>query len=386
MVVFRTALLTTLLVLLSASVANAATPGTSWPTTPETTATKNVYAFGATLVRTAPTSGDYTAAAGSIVLAGPIKSDALLVAGTVASRADIAGDLRIVGGTVNVSEAIAGDLAVLGLKVSDSAPIGGDVLVVGGEVSLGAGARGPVTIYGNSVTLAGTYDSDVRVVASGSITLASSTVMHGAFTYSAPEKAAIPDTAIISGGVTREGSSFFPNADTSRLVSFASVVIFILARILGALILAGLLAGLFPRLAEALSQKAHAAKPRTLLLTTLLGFAALSATPILLLLLALTFVGIGLSLLMLIAYALLALLSFVYAGILLGAAIARRFSRRETVLWRDGVVGILLLSLIPFVPLVGWFFVALLTLYAAGALLLLFFRFAFPQEEIRELL
>lgn len=386
MPVFRSALFTILFILSSASVAQAATQGSSWPATPEATVTKNVYAFGATLVRTAATPGDYTAAAGSIVLAGPIKNDALLLAGSVASRAAIAGDLRIVGGTVNVSEAVAGDLAVLGLKVYDSAPIGGDVLVAGGEVSLGAGAHGPVTIYGNTVTLAGTYDDSVHIVASGSITLASSTVIHGALTYSAPEKADIPDTAVISGGITREGSSFLPNADASRLIGFASVVIFILARILGALILAGLLAGLFPRLAEALSQRAHTAKPRTMLLTMLLGFAALSATPILLLLLALTFVGIGLSLLMLIAYALLALLSFVYAGILVGAAIARRFSHRETVLWRDGVVGILLLSLIPFVPVVGWFVVALLTLYAAGALLLLFFRFAFPQEETRELL
>ncbi len=385
MVIVRTALLTILFVIAGASVAHAATQGSSWPATPETTATKNVYAFGATLVRTAPTLGDYTAAAGSIVLAGPIKNDALLVAPSVASRAAIAGDLRIVGGTVNVSEAVGGDLAVLGIRVHDSAPVGGDALLAGGEVVLGAGAHGPVTIYGNTVTLAGTFDSNVHVVSSGSITLASSTVVHGTFTYSAPEKANIPDTVVVSGGVTREGSSLLPDTGASRLIGFASVVIFILARILGALILAGLLAGLFPRLAEALSHKAHAAKPRTILLTTLLGFAALSATPILLLLLALTFVGIGLSLLMLIVYALLALLSFVYAGILVGAAIARRFSHRETVLWRDGVVGILLLSLVPFVPIVGWFVVALLTLYAAGALLLLFFRFAFPQEELREL-
>lgn len=54
---------------------------------------------------------------------------------------------------------------------------------------------------------------------------------------------------------------------------------------------------------------------------------------------------------------------------------------RETVLWHDGVFGMLALSLIALVPYIGVFIALLLTMYTSGALLLVFFNFAFPHEE-----
>ena len=157
--------------------------------------------------------------------------------------------------------------------------------------------------------------------------------------------------------------------------------VFLLVRILGALILAGLLAGLFPKLAEAVTERAYRERPRSILLTMLLGFAAFVVTPVLFLMLALTFVGIGLAFLLLFAYALMALLALMYAGILFGSVLVRRFSGRVTVLWRDGVLGMLVLSLIVLVPFVGPLIVLFFTLFSAGTLLLLFFNFAFPREE-----
>jgi hypothetical protein len=359
---------------------NAAGQTNAWPGQLASSTSGNVYAGSASLILTAPVKSDYTAGAGSVVLAAPIGGDALVFGGSVLSRAQIAGDFRAIAGTLSIAQPIAGDLAALAVSVQDTAPVAGGILVAGNEVAL-AGAGGPVTIYGNTVTLSGTYDRDVYVLSSAHLSLASSTVIHGSLTYEAPERALIPDTARIDGGVIHRGSTIFPNADASRLIGFASMAVFMLARILGALILAGLLAGLFPRLGVALSRRAHGAAPRTILLTMLLGFAALAATPILLVLLTLTFVGIGIALLMLLGYALLILLALAYAGILVGAAIARRFRKRETVLWHDGVVGMLLLSLATLVPFVGLVLAGLLTFYAAGALLLLFFRAAFPADS-----
>jgi hypothetical protein len=158
-------------------------------------------------------------------------------------------------------------------------------------------------------------------------------------------------------------------------------------RILGALILAGLLAGLFPRLAEMVSKRVYTGSLRSILLTLLLGFAVISATPILLFVLAITFVGIGISILVSIAYVLLVVLSLMYAGILLGSVIANSYTDREEVLWRDGLFGMLILSLVMLIPIVGPIIVFLLTIFSAGALLLIFFNFAFPHgKETPELL
>lgn len=341
----------------------------------------NSYAAGVSVVITAPVAGDLSAVGGSIIAAAPVRGDELLFAGSINSRASVEGDFRGVGGSINIEGPIAGDLAAFGFSIHDSGRASGSVFLAAIDVSMANGSAGPVTVYGNNVSLASNFADDVTVISSGRVTLAASTTILGKLTYEAPEPALIPASAKIYGGVKYTNASYLPDAGTSRTLALLSVGFFLFARILGALILAGLLAGLFPRFAVSISERAFSKPARSVLLTMLLGFAVLVATPVLLILLMLTFVGIGLALLVLILYSLLALLAIMYAGILLGSYFARRFSHRKTVLWRDGVLGMLALSLITLVPLVGILALVLLTVFSAGALLQLSFHFAFPHEE-----
>ena len=345
------------------------------------TSAGNAYATGASVVVTAPVAGDLTALGGSVVTATPVAGDALLLGGSISSRAPVAGDVRAVGWSIDVAELVGSDLVALGYSVHDSGRAKGSVFIVAANAVLTDGASGPVTIYGNNVSLAGNFAGDVNVVTSGHFTLAASTTILGTLSYQAPETVVILPSVTILGGVQYTSVSYLPSSDTSHILELMSIGFFLVVRVLGALILAGLLAGLFPRLAQTLVGSAYTGRLRSHLLTTLLGFAILVATPILFILLMLTFVGIGLGLLVLGAYALIALLSFVYAGILLGGVLMRRFAQREAVLWHDGVLGMLALSLISLVPFIGTFVVLLLAMFCAGALLLLFFHYAFPHEE-----
>ncbi len=341
----------------------------------------NVYATGVSVVLTAPVAGDFSAFGGSIITAAPVAGDELLIAGSISSRAQISGDFRAAGGSVNIEKPVAGDLIAFGFSVYDTGHAGGSVFVVAANAALLNGASGPVTVYGNTVSLAGDFAGNVTVATSGHLTLAPGTIIRGKLSYEAPDVATIPASATILGGVTYKNASYIPDSGASRALAFVSMGVFLLVRILGALILAGLLAGLFPKLAEAVTERAYRERPRSILLTMLLGFAAFVVTPVLFLMLALTFVGIGLAFLLLFAYALMALLALMYAGILFGSVLVRRFSGRVTVLWRDGVLGMLVLSLIVLVPFVGPLIVLFFTLFSAGTLLLLFFNFAFPREE-----
>ena len=341
----------------------------------------NAYFAGVSVVNTAPVSGDFSALGGSVVVTAPIAGDGLVFAGSASVRAPVAGDLRAVAGNIDIKEPVAGDLVAFGYDISDFGRPSGTIFIIAANTTLVAGAGGPVTVYGNNVSLAGDFADDVDIIAAGRLSLAASTTIRGALSYEAPEPAVIPASAKIIGGVHYTSASYLPDVGTSRMLAFVSIGFFLFARILGALILAGLLAGLFPRLAEAVVERASTERLRGILLTMLLGFAILVATPVLILLLALTFVGIGLALLLFILYALLALLTILYAGILVGGLLARRFARREIVRWHDGMLGMLALSLVLLVPVVGSLAGLLLALFSAGTLLLLFFHFAFPREE-----
>lgn len=341
----------------------------------------NAYNAGFSIVRTAVVAGDLSAFGGSIITAAPVLGDEMLIAGSINSRARVGGDFRAIGGNINIEEQIAGDLVTLGFSLRDAGRIGGSAFVVAANASLVGGAGGPVIIYGNNILIAGDFANDINIVASGHVTLAENTTVAGKLSYKAPEEAVIPSSVTIRGGVEYTSASYLPDASTSRILAIASIGFFLLVRILGALILAGLLAGLFPRLAESVTELAYTARPSRILLTILLGFAVFVVTPVLFLLLALTFVGIGLALLLFIAYSFIVLVSLAYAGILLGSAFSRRYMKRETVLWHDGVLGMLVLSLIALVPYIGMSIVFLLTTFSAGALLLVFYNFAFPHEE-----
>lgn len=341
----------------------------------------NAYFAGVSVVSTAQVAGDLSAIGGSIVTTAPVAGDEFLLAGSINSRASIAGDLRVVGGDITIEGSVAGDLVAFGLSVHNAVRTLGSTFIIAADTVLSNGAAGPVILYGNNVSLAGDFAGNVTVIAAGRLSLAASTTIHGKLSYEAPETATIPASATIVGGIEYTNASYLPDAGTSRILALVSIGFFLFARVLGALILAGLLAGLFPRLAEAIAKRAYDERVRSTLLTMLLGFAILVATPVLIVLLALTFVGIGLALLILILYALLVFFAFLYAGILLGSMFVLRFRRRETVLWRDGVLGMLALSLIALVPFIGLFVVLLFTIFTAGALLQLFFNFAFPHEE-----
>jgi len=341
----------------------------------------NAYAAGFSVVRTAPVSGDLSAFGGSIITAAPVAGDELLLAGSIYSRAAVSGDFRAAGGSITVEEPIAGDLVAFGYSVHDSGRAGGSIFIAAANTTLSNGAAGPVTIYGNNISLAGDFANNVNLVASGRVTLVASTTIAGKLSYEAPEEAIIPASATIRGGVEYTNASYLPDAGTSRILSLMSIGFFLFVRILGALILAGLLTGLFPRLAEAVVERASASRTSRILLTMLLGFAVFVVTPVIFLLLALTFVGIGLALLFFIGYAFIVLLSLIYAGILIGSLLARWYAKRDSVLWHDGVLGMLALSLVSLIPYIGLFIVLLVTTFSAGALLLIFFNFAFPHED-----
>ena len=344
----------------------------------------NVYAGGGTVTVTTPVKGDLTVIGGSLAIDASVAGDALLVGGSLQLAAPTAGDARFFGGSISITEPVGGDVVAVGGSVTATGGGEGSLFVIAGEVSILSGAGGSVTVYGNTVSLGGTYLGDVEVVATGRVTLLPGAVSGGAFNYQAPQEAIIHESAIIEGGVHYTGASYLPTAEEARAIAFASFGVFLFVKILGALILAGLFAGLFPSFADHVVTRTRNSSIRRVFLTGLLGFGVLVATPALFVLLALTFVGLGLALLLGLAYLLLVPLAFIYAAIICGAYLALFLFKREELRWSDAVFGMLVLYLVWSFPGIGWLLVSLLTMYTLGTLVLLAYRFAFPKENVSE--
>ncbi len=341
----------------------------------------NAYAFGETVNIDAPVTADLMSAGGTLNLTSPIAGDALLAGGTVGIQQPIGGDARIAGGRVSVRNNVGGDLFAAGGYVTVSGKAN-YLYLAGNTVEVTNGANGTTTIYGVDVSLAGEFKGDVEVVASDKVTIADGTIIHGSLKYDAPQKAVIPDTAQITGAVEYIGNApFVPTPKQAHTFAVAGHWIFFAVRLIAALITVGLVVGFFPALTDAVVENVLARTFERFMLLMLLGFSAFVAVPVVMLLLMLSFVGIGPALLIGAAYLLFILLSYIYAAALAGSALMWGARKHIQITWRGALLGVVVIEAIGIVPVLGLVVKFVLAAVAGGALLMLFYKFAFQRNE-----
>lgn len=372
------ALLSLAVVLLLPSPVSAATVQSARTIVVSEPVTDNLYLAGSDLTIAAPITGDLVASGGTLSVSAPVSGDALLAGGTVQVRKPVAGDVRAVGGELTFDSTVGGDLMIAGGTVSASTTAL-DTHIAGGTVRV-SGSGGDVMVVGADVYLSGTIRGDVKVTASDKIFIAEGTAITGALKYDAPQQVAVPATATIAGGVTYTGSSsFLPTNEEAKQFAIAGAGVLLVVRIIAIVIAAGVVVGLFPRLAEMVVERTMLHSPRKSVLFTLLGFAALVVTPVLILFLLISFVGFALALLLAALYVLFLVLAYLYAGLIAGAALSRALFKKDRISWRTAVLGTVALYIVSSVPLLGALVVSLLTSLALGALIVIAYRAAFSS-------
>lgn len=343
---------------------------------------QNVYLAGMNVTVATTSPADLTVAGGSVVASAPVRGDALIAAGSLTLRGSVMGDLRAIGGRITVNAPVKGDLVVIATSVDDIKAQARNVLAIGGTVHLSSGSRGDVKVYGNDLYLSGHFAGNVYASALNKVVLAPNTVITGTLRYQASEVATIPPSARVNGGVTYTGASFLPTSQEAEAFALASIGIFFLVRILGALLVAGLLAGLFPSFTNYVAEEVFENSISHAFLLILLGFGAFVAVPVLIVLLSITFVGLSIAFVLAAAYLLLLSLAFAYAGILVGALWTRTFVKRTTITWRDAVLGMLALMIFMALPVVGMLVMMLLIFLAMGAIVHIFYKAALKKKDV----
>lgn len=341
----------------------------------------NAYLTGLDVTLTAPAKADVFAGGWSVLASAPVKGDALLAGGSVELRGPVGGDTRIFGGQVHVTDSVGGDLVVVAGSINVTA-VPANAWLLGSTVNLTGGAKGPVTIYGSEVTLGGNFSGDVDVFSSDSVTLQDGTTIAGKLRYNAPQEAAIGKDTVIKGGIEYVGKSFLPTQDQARTFALAGTGVFLLVHLLAILIAVGLLAGLFPRLAEGIVRDTILQTPRHFILLLLLGSALIVTTPVLIFLLLISFAGAGVGVLVGSGYVLFMLTGYLGTGIVAGSALAHHLFKRESFSWKYALLGTVVLYLIQSIPFIGTPVFYIIFAATAGSLAHMFYRFAFHREEV----
>ncbi len=341
---------------------------------------ENLYLAGSDVTIAAPLGADVVGAGGTVSIQAPVLGDALLAGGTVTVKKAIAGDVRATAGEFFLDAPVSGDLMIAAGTITASSTAK-DTHMAGGVIRL-SGSGGNVTIYGADVYLSGTLKGDVTVVASDRLVVEEGTRIEGSLKYDAPQEVAVPASVVVTNGVTYIGSSaFLPTNEEAKRFAVAGAGVLLVTRIIAIVIAAGVVVGLFPVLAGMVVDHTIRRTPRRFVLLALLGFAAMVATPILIVFLLVSFVGIALAVLLTALYVLMLLLAYLYAGLISGAALSHALFKKDRITWRTAVVGTLALCLVGSVPLIGMIVVCILTSAALGALMAIVYKASFGQSE-----
>lgn len=309
-----------------------------------------------------PVAADETRTGGTIIIeAGETVDDDLTAfSGTVIVRGTINGDLTAFTGNVFVDGEVNGNLEAFAGNVRINGTVTGDASAFGGNIFLEEGARvgGQLDARGGNVVVEGDVGGDAQLGAS-TITIGESAVIGGSLTYDGQLDRA--EGAQIAGEVRQDSSLGADEQFGGPLVpNWAGWLYgFLVNLVLGAVVLL-----VFPRFSKDLADQTTSAP----LLSGVVGLLAFVGIPILAILLFISLVGIPLGLIAILVFPILLWFGYVYGAFSVGAWLLSQTDTESR--WLALLAGLLLVSLVGFVPIVGGLVQFLVLLLGLGALAL----------------
>ncbi|NEU55393.1 polymer-forming cytoskeletal protein [Halorussus sp. MSC15.2] len=307
----------------------------------------------------APVAADETRAGGTVVVeeGETVNESVRAFGGTVVVRGTVNGDLSAMGGNVNVEGRVNGDLQAASGNVRINGTVTGDVSAAGGNVVLSESGRvgGQLDAGAGSVVLDGEVGGDAQIGAD-TITLGPTAVIGGDLTYDGNLDRA--DGARVAGEIRQDSSPDAAVGPAGLVVPkwLAGVYGFLANLVLGAILLLA-----FPRFSNGTAERA-ADNP---LRSGGIGLLSFVGIPVLFVLLLISLVGIPLGLLVVLLYPLVLWVGYVYGAFSLGAwglGLADTDSR-----WLALAAGLLAVSVVGFVPILGGIVQFLVLLVGVGA-------------------
>lgn len=325
---------------------------------------QNLYVAGSNLILSGEVNGDVLAAGGNILITGSVSEDIAVVGGTINILGVVGEDARLAGGTVIIGNTIGGDLVIAAgsIKALSGAIIQGDALINGGTVTLGGQFQKGVKINAGEVFINGLIMEDLRVRAD-KITVGDNARIRGNFSYFSSKEAVISSSAVI------EGETLFNRIDKGPKKEFAALWALAFGMKFLILLVAGLIAMfVFKRYSKRIVSRSFENIGKNIGI----GFLVFVGLPLVSILLLLSLIGSLLGGIAIAFFALMIMIAKVYAGIVFGFLLYRLFAKNKEVpdklFWQTGVLGIILLSLLASIPIVGWILGFLLLLLVLGTI------------------
>ncbi|MFA5358408.1 MAG: polymer-forming cytoskeletal protein [Patescibacteria group bacterium] len=333
----------------------------------------NFYGVGASLNINDEIQGDAYLAGANLTVSSLVQDDLNVAGANVLLNGQVNGDLRAVGSNVYINKNIGGEVMTAGgyVVLADGAEIAGNFYSAAGKMVLLGDIKGDAELGAGEIEIHGTIDGNLKVIAD-SLILASTAVVNGNLDCTGPNEPQITAGAAVKGEtnyIKKDLGNGHKKVDGKAALSALFGVVWFL-KLIGTLILGLLLYFVFKKKIKEVAQYSS----QKFGLDLLRGLVVMIVLPIVAVILMITIVGLPLGILAMLLYAILCILAAPVAGMILGALIFRLFTKNYRVDHWSVVIGIILLSVLMLVPIVGWVICAVFFLVGMGTISLHLYR------------
>lgn len=323
---------------------------------------EDIYLAGGTVDVSADVHGDVTAAGGRVLIGQRVTGDILAAGGTVDIGGDVLDDVRAAGGTVMLHGHVGGDAIVAGgtVLLGPEATVDGRAWLGGGDIQIAGRVATRLKAAARRIVIAGTVLGDVRITAQ-QVEILPSARIDGSLTYQSPHTALIDSGAVIGGDVVR-----LPYHQPPIAGKVLRQLIWVVA--LGALGAALIL--VFPGFSQGTGRTLGEEPWKSVGL----GAAVLVGTPVAAVLLMVTVVGSALGVAGLVVYGLALVAGFLTGALCTGDLLVAWLHRGAPPSLGTSIlallVGLIVIALLRWIPLVGGLVSLGVLLFGSGGLVL----------------
>mgnify|MGYP003393187830 CR=1 FL=1 len=325
---------------------------------------KNLYVAGANLTVNGDTQGDLYAAGSQVTIDGATEQDVVVAGGSIGVNGRVGGDARVAGGTVTINSPVGGDLLVGGgnVNITQKTTIGGDAAIGAGTLILDAPVAGSLKVAGKSLVINSKIAGSVWIRSSGTVTFGPKADIDGKIYINAPKEAVVKEGAKIS---TPEFTKYEVRNSETKKGLFGLLTAFFLVKLVAyfitALVLWKLLGNQIAKVSEYIQSNFWK--------STGVGFLVAVVGPIAAIILLVTLVGYYLAFITLAVYALLVLISASVAGVFIGSWLMMKITKTPSMVfsWQSLLLGVVVIMVIGFIPVIGSIANAIIILAALGA-------------------
>ena len=328
--------------------------------------TDDLYIIGGSVTSAGEIAGDLLGGGGNIVVSGDVGGDIMLGGGNVTILSNTDDDVRVGGGTIVLLGGIGGDLVIAGGQVNvGGSGVSGDAVIAGGNIRIDAPIAGDVVVEGGNVYINSAIGGNVKIKAD-KVTLGGSAVISGNLTYKAKKELEKEAGADVEGIFDYEIKP--AKKEISKGVLTAMLSAFVLWKFF-ALLASALLIGMIFRRYSNEVVKIATTRP---ILEVGRGLLLLAAMPVISILLFMTLVGVPFGVLGLLGFVMVLIFTWIVTPIIVGSVVYGYFSKEELeVSWKSTVIGVLVCTILGFIPFVGWLALKLLMLLTLGSMVAL---------------